>query len=312
MNWVMKELGLHIEYERWNKQDRLPLYIADSYQFQLAIIEGHRCIVLSPTEELVTMPALRKQIQKVQEIENIPVVIKLPWISSYRRNSLLQNKIPFMTKKQVYFPFIYAYLTNENQEQTEIKKFMFSTQLLVLLYLYGNSRKLYMSDITTQLPFSAMTVSRAVKQLELVGLFKVTKDGVCKVIEADYDHRELFQRLKGYLSTPVCKVGYIEKKNVTEEMVFAGETVLAEETRLNPNRVMTYAVYGKEFDKRLLMNELVDPKQQVRLELWEYNPRQFSDGKVADKLSVALSFLETKDERIEEAVEQLVESVWEE
>ena len=74
--------------------------------------------------------------------------------------------------------------------------------------------------------------------------------------------------------------------------------------------MMTYAVYIKSFAKEKLGNELIDPDEQVRVELWEYDPKQFSVDKMADRLSVALSFAENEDERIEEAIEEFLEGVW--
>ena len=53
--------GISIKYEAWNHQDSLPVYIAGSYDFQTAYIGNRRCIMLTPTEELATLPALKKQ-----------------------------------------------------------------------------------------------------------------------------------------------------------------------------------------------------------------------------------------------------------
>ena len=77
---------------------------------------------------------------------------------------------------------------------------------------------------------------------------------------------------------------------------------------LNPSRVVTYAITEKDYDKTLLTEELTDPDKQVRLELWAYNPRQFSDDNCADDISIVLSFGDTVDERIEEAIDELKES----
>lgn len=166
---------------------------------------------------------------------------------------------------------------------------------------------MYVSEAAKRLPFTEMTMTRAVKQLEVADLFLVTKDGVNKVIESRYERAELFQRAKHFLSTPVRKEGYIDKEEVTSDMVYAGETALAEKTMLNPGKVITYAVSDKNFDKKLLSDELIDPAKQVRLELWAYDPKMFSKDDTADNLSVALSFQDNPDERIEEAVEELVE-----
>lgn len=288
----------------------MPLYIAESYDFSVAILNGCRCIVLTPTEELATLPGLKKQIKRIQEIDNVPVVIKLPAVSLYRRKKMIECGIPFITGKQAFLPFMGTFLAKEDEEAKDVTKFMFSTQQLVLMYLYSDSKKLYVSDAAKKLPFTAMTVSRAVKQLEATKLFYTTKDGVKKVIESDYRGRELYEKVKGYLTSPVRKTAYLSKAEITSDMVIASDFLLAEETMLNPSRLLTYAVYVRSFAKESLVNELIDPDEHIRLELWEYDPRQFSEGNTADKLSVALSFKGNEDERIEAAVEELLEGIW--
>ena len=308
---ILKDIfGLQVEYERWNKQGALPMYIAGSYDFLIAILNGCRWIVLSPTEELVTIPALKKQIKRIQEIENVPVVIKLPSISPYKRKKMIANGVSFITGKQVFLPFLGMFLAQESESFLEVNKLMFSTQQLALMYLYNNSKKLYVSRATRKLPFTAMTMSRAVKQLEATRLFYTTRDGVNKVIESHYSGQELFEKIKEYMTSPVRKIGYLNKTEITADMVLAGDSALAEMTMLNPNRVMTYAVYTKFFDKGKLVNELIDPYEQVRVELWEYDPRLFSEDNMADRLSVVLSLAENEDERVEEAIEELLEGVW--
>ena len=299
--------GLPVKYEAWNREESLPVYITGYYDFQAAIIDTNKCIILKPKDELATIPALKKHIKRIQEVDNVPVVLMLQTVSSYRRKSLIENRIPFITNKQVYLPFAGAILSEEKESEKEVEKFMFSTQQLVLFYLYYGKLKLYMAEAAQNLPFSAMTLSRAVKQLDAVGSFKITKDGVNKVIEAKYDDFKLFEALKAYFSSPVRAAGYLEKTNITGDMVIAGESALSEKTMLSQGRITTYAVDHKKFDKNQLMKELVDPDKQIRLEIWEYDPKQFAKDNVADSLSVALSFKEMEDERVEEAVEELLE-----
>ena len=266
--------GISVKYEAWNHQDYLPIYIAGSYDFHTAYIGNRRCIMLTSTEELATLPALKKQIEKIQQIDNVPVVFELVTVSNYRRKSLIENNIPFITTKQVFLPFIGTMLTDERFPQKLTGKFVYSTQQLFLLYLYSKKKRLYISEAGKVLPFTAMTLTRAVKQLEATDLFLIAKDGVNKFIESKYNRYELFEKAEVYLTTPVRKAGYIDKTLVTENMVFAGETALSEKTMLNPNRIVTYAISEKDYDKTLLTEELIDPDEQVRLELWAYNPKQ--------------------------------------
>ena len=299
--------GIPIKYEAWNKQQSLPLYIADNYTFNSTFIGEFQCVVITPLHTLATISALKKQIKKIQGIDPVPVILNLSSLSGYRRKSLIQNRIPFITPKQIFLPFMGTYLTDEKEAEPAAEKFMVSTQMLFLYFLYSKKSRLYISEATKELPFTAMTMSRAVKQLEMARICTVKKDGVNKVIESNEDKLELLKNAKGYLSSPVRRSGYIKKEQFTPDLVIAGESMLSEKTMLNPGKIANYAVYERLFDKTLLMDELIDPDEQIYLELWTYDPRQFSMDGMADTISVALSFADHKDERIEEAVEELLQ-----
>ena len=298
--------GLSIRYEPWNNKNILPLYIVNSYQLYTAHIENIRCIVIIPIDELPTLPSLKKQIQKIRVIDDVPVVLYSKTISFYRRKSLLENHIPFMTDKQVFLPFIGTLLVDEKETEKIKDKFVYSTQLLFLAYMYNHEKKVYVSDLSKSLPFSAMTLSRAVKQLEMTDLFLVYKDGVNKVIESKYSYKELFDRIQHYLLTPVRQVGYMDQSLVTDHMVLSGESALSEMSMLNPSRIRTYAVYEKDFDNSQLIDELIDPDVQVKVEIWAYNPQLFTHTNIADTLSIVLSLKENKDERIEKILEDIL------
>ena len=90
-------------------------------------------------------------------------------------------------------------------------------------------------------------------------------------------------------------------------MVLASESALAKNSMLNPSKLITYAIDEQKMDINQMENELVDPNKQIRLELWGYDPKLFSDDNVADVLSVALSLREIVDERIEEAIDECIE-----
>ena len=299
--------GLTINYKSWDKKQALPLYVAGNYEIDEAIVSNNRFIVMSPIGDLPTLPAMKKHIEKIQKIDDVPVAFYLKNLSDFRRKGMLESNIPFMTEKQVFLPCIGTLLREEKNNALYKEKFMFSTQQLFLMYLYNRQNKLYVANVGKKLPYSAMTLSRAVKQLEASDLFLVYKDGVNKVIESKYDRRELFERAKPFLLDPVRKYGYIEKSRIDENMVLASESALAKNSMLNPSKLITYAIDEQKMDINQMENELVDPNKQIRLELWGYDPKLFSDDNVADGLSVALSLREIVDERIEEAIDECIE-----
>lgn len=311
---IMKEvLGIEINTKKWDKKNVLPLYILENYDLQIAMLNGYEFLMADPKGELSTLPALKKHIQKIQTVEDIPVALDLKSISFYRRKNLIENRIPFITKKQIYLPFIGTFLTDESEEIKNVEKFTLSTQQLLLLYLYSDGKKLYVSEATKKLSYSPMTLSRAVKQLDTLPGIRIKKIGLHNVIEAKYSKQEIFEEAKKYILSPVSKTGYLSTKDLTEKMVLAGESALSEWTMLSPSKVLTYAVYEKDIDKKLILEELIQPDKQVKIELWKYPPTQFSHyNNTIDKLSLALSFLDHPDERIEKAIEELLEKTWEE
>lgn len=144
--------GIPVKYEGWDKQNQIPLYIAGSYDFRTAYILDIRCIMLKPKEELATLPALKKQIAKIQEADNASVVLEMRTVSAFRRKSLIENNIPFITDKQVFLPFIGTMPSDEKAPLPKTEKFVFSTQQLFLFYLYSGNKRLYISQAAKSCP----------------------------------------------------------------------------------------------------------------------------------------------------------------
>lgn len=48
----------------------------------------------------------------------------------------------------------------------------------------------------------------------------------------------------------------------------------------------------------------------MAVEMWRYNPRKLSTRNTVDELSLALTLREDADERVEEAVEEMLNELW--
>ena len=59
-----------------------------------------------------------------------------------------------------------------------------------------------------------------------------------------------------------------------------------------------------------MTKDLQDSNSQVAVEMWRYDPRKLSKKKMVDELSLALSLREDADERVEEAVEEMLNNLW--
>lgn len=305
-------MGMQVTYREWDGKKKLPFYLASGYYFQEADIDGCKCMVIYPQDGLPTLPALKKQILRIQEIAPVPVVLRVETMSAFRRKSMIENKIPFIVEeKQVYLPFMGTLLqAKADIPAKELDKFMVSSQLLFLLFIYRNGTELHLSEASRELPYSAMTITRAARQLEGSGLFYVKKSGVNKILTCRCSKKELYGQAKKYLSSPVLMTGYIPKEKLTEKMVLAGVSALAERSMLNAGILTDYAVYQKDIDKKILAGELVSPYEQAFVQVWRYAPDLFAKDGIADPVSIALSLADEADERVEGEIDEMLGELW--
>ena len=59
-----------------------------------------------------------------------------------------------------------------------------------------------------------------------------------------------------------------------------------------------------------MTNNLQNSQEQVAVEMWRYDPRKMSTRNVVDELSLALALREDADERVGEAVEEMLNELW--
>ena len=304
-------LGLKINFKKWNKEKQLPLFILDNFQVQKAIINDIECLSLTPKGDLPTLPAFKKQISIIKEIENIPIFLQLDVISSFRRQNLLENKIPFILKdKIVYLPFMATYLTNAYHEETTVEKLALASQLLFTWILYQNTNKYYISDAVESLGFSNMTLTRAYRQLCTTQLFEEHKDGRKIFLTTKLSKIELFNKMKPYLQSTFYTCGYILRKEITKDMVLAGESAFSQHAEINPPRIVTYAIEKKLSNNIKLQRECYSYDEQIELQIWKYNPLLFSPSKKnIDVISLILSLLGNEDERIDKQIDKVLAQI---
>ena len=307
-------LGLTINFKKWNKEKQLPLFILNDYLIQKAIINDIECLSLTPKGDIPTLPAFKKQLSIIREIENVPIFLQLNAISSFRKRNLLENKIPFILKdKMAYLPFMTTYLTNTQYEDKSIEKISLATQLLFTWILYQNANKYYISDAVESLGFSNMTLTRAYRQLCTTELFKEHKDGRKIFLTTSLSKVDLFNKMKAYLQPTFYSQGYILKKEITKDMILAGEFAFSQHTHLNPPKLKTYAIEKKHSKNIKLQRECYSYDEQVELQIWKYNPLLFSpNSKNIDVISLILSLLGKEDERLDIEIENLLKKIFKE
>ncbi|MCD7948961.1 MAG: MarR family transcriptional regulator [Erysipelotrichaceae bacterium] len=298
---AIQVLGLTIQFSDWDKQNKVPLYILNTFMIKKAIISNINCIALIPYDELPTLVSLKKQIETIQKVENLPVFLKLEYLSDFRKESFFNHGISFiLTDKIVYLPFMYTLITNSKFYSKKGDPLTNSTQLLFMWILYQNTDKFYISDAIDTLHFSNMTITRACRQLITTQIFQEHKNGRKIYLTTEFSKKELFNQMKSYLKTPVMYTGYINKSDINHHMILSGESALGYYSFLNPPRIPVYAISKANIKELTIYDELVYSDNQVEIEVYRYDPFLFSkDNKIIDILSLVISLLDNYDERIE-------------
>ena len=310
MEYLEKVFNLKIKYSEWDKTKHVPFYLLGLYQIKKAAFNNTQMLFLSPKYDLPALTAVKKHIERLQEIENLPVVLVLNNMDYKLRRYLLRADIPFIVNNtQIYLPFLGTLLTERyNGTAKVLKKLQPSAQQLLLYIIYYKKQQCSITEAALALEVSEMTISKAIRQLIQTQLFHIKKEGLKKLLVPDYDFKELYDKAQGYLINPVKKVVYIAKKTKKQNMPLAGYSALAERSMLAPPSVECYAAFKEPPDSTYM---LVTP-QQCELEIWKYNPAIFAEHNLVDVLSLALQFTDTEDPRTEDAVETMLNKFWEE
>jgi len=311
VEYIEKILGLKVSQHPWEVMGQMPYYILDRYDIQRATIGAVDAMFLFPKAELEHIAALQKHIDRIQKEAHLPIAVVLPEISRYRRNALIEAKIAFVVPgKQLYLPFMGMFLQERfDQENIKLEKLQPATQVLFFYYLYRNEKELYISQAVKDLGYSAMTISRAAKQLVQTGYFTESKEGVQKILTAALERRELFEKMRPALINPVRRRTSVKKADITDAYILAGDTAIAKLTMINDSMFRCYAVAGKQAIAELPY--AMHAETDVMVEQWKYDPKLLSRNGMVDPLSLVMSFEDEEDERIQGAIEEMLDRFWE-
>ena len=310
---IFETLGIKISSEPWSGAEGIPYFLYEIYDFRKVDLDGTLCVFALPRGEIPAVQAITKHFTNISAAASIPVVLKLNGLSEERRKALIAYRIPFVAIGQTYLPFLGIVLRDRLYDEPKSReKLMPSAQLLLFAYLYQESETMYTSLMPEKIGVSAMQITRAVRQLQRLNLFEVSKEGVHIVVKGKANHRALFEEAYRYIIDPVRRIVYLSRNDKTVvNLPFSGISAMSELTMLAASDVPTYAYFSKT-DGLLGESGLSDRRNQVRVEIWKYAPNLLSKhGTSADPLSVIASLKEEReDARVEQAVEDILKKMW--
>lgn len=311
MEYLKRVLGIEVSYE--NKAlEHLPNFLSSRYASQRVSLNGQKVVFLYPRTELEQMETLKKHLERVKKVANCPVVLVLEQITARKKEYLLREKIAFIVdKKQIYLPFMAVYLQERcDADKSNREEILPSAQMLLIHFIYEGAKELSTSQAAKDLDLTPTSISRASKQLEEKGLLKARKIGVQKILFSEDSPKELFYKVEKVLLSPVKRTVYVPYEKVKTKLLESGYSALAEYSMLNEPSVRCCASEKISQWNNCMTKDLQDSNSQVAVEMWRYDPRKLSKKKMVDELSLALALREDTDERVEEAVEEMLNNLW--
>ena len=311
MEYLNKVLGIEVTYENVDFK-HLPNFIVTRYRLQMASMNGKKVIFLYPKTELEQIVVLKKHIARIQKNENMPIVLVLKEIISRQKEYLIRERIPFIVEgRQIYLPFMALYLQQRcNAERKPREEILPSAQMLLLHFIYGGAQELSTSQAAKDLELTPTSISRASRQLEEMGLLHIRKVGVQRIMQSEDSPKTLFQKAGDKLLNPIKRTVYIPKELVGTELLESGYSALAEYSMLNKPNIKCYATERISQWKDVMTNSLQDSQVQVAVTMSRHKPRKWAPGNIVDEFSLALALREDADERVEEAVEEMLNELW--
>lgn len=310
--YLKENIDEHITIKPWPKKNVFPIFLRNNYNFYEMTILGRQCILIEVIDEMPNIEKIQKHIKQINNLTDRQTVLFYKEITRYRRKSLIENRISFVIEDgQMYLPFLGLDLkkVRENVEQ-EVKGFTTAAQVAYMYFLYHKNELVNTTEFAEKMGFNLMTASRALNDLYHANLITYVVGGKTarskeyrRIPDPDY-----FLKGRAYLKTPVKKIIYARTKPLGA--LTAGFDALSGLSMINPPDHPVMAMDRNQLNKEQIEivknKDLIKDTKLVEIQLWDYDPKRFSDKHHVDLLSLYASLNDETDERVLQALEEVL------
>ena len=306
ISYIQKILGCNVIEQDFIVPNEFPMYLKNDYSYKRYTINGVKCLSVKPFD--FSLSSYKKQRIKISELTGLDIILELDRITPYQRQSLINDKIPFVVNgTQLYLPFLAISLTEKYNKTEKIEKFSPVTQL-VFLYAYYKKECLPVTELSNILGYSVMSINRAYTELINCNLIQFQLKGRKKSFSPVLPYTELLKAAEQYMIDPVTKTYHCNKLYDFTENLKSGLYALSEKTMLEITETENcYAVTKKQASMTKLQNKEIDPddRNAVTVECWSYDPSLLTHDDCVDDISLILTLKDNDDERVQMAVDEL-------
>jgi hypothetical protein len=316
LNQVFGESSVRMALSKQSAQ--LPYFLQDTYAVLDGELLGHPVtIACFKGQQPLGAKQLNQHIQRMCELLDAPVIISLPHIAPGERKQLIQRGIAFVVPdRQLFAPQLGMILSERfgvvpRREQEHASP---ATQALLIWFLSHHpiSKTWHPFEEAAALGYAGMTATRAVRELLQFNLFELEIRGRAKFLNLKGTRRELWEKAKPYLRTPVVRTLWTYDRRILEvtDVRWAGESALARMTMLNEPQQQVIAMTPEAAQQAKEDGIYFEPrelKDALAVQVWRYAPTMQAKQKTVDPLSLWLSLRDDRDDRIQLALDEIEE-----
>lgn len=316
-DYLSDTLGITVTLSKPVSVGSLPFFLRDNYDLlQVRLLNEDFIVLASKNDSELTPATINKHIDIVSQQLKMKAVFVHSTISSFNRKRLIEHKVPFVIPgNQMYIPDLGIDLREyfvKKRSKTAI--FGPSTQAVILYALTQTMiEHLTPTQLAEELGYSRMAMTRSLNEIESLGLAEVSITGRNRLVSFDKNRRNLWQKALPHLRSPVKENVWLKALIDELPVCQAGLTALACYSMLTPPKRQVYAAFAKDWKaiKRKYPHEIISYPDEAgyELEVWSYSPGLFANGKIVDPFSLYLSLRDSKDERVESAMEKMMEGI---
>jgi len=315
--YLLDTLGITVTLSKPTNPEPLPFFLHDIYDlFQVRLLNEDFIVLVSRDDRELTPATIHKHIDIVSQQLKMKAVFVQSTISSFNRKRLIEYKVPFVIPgNQMYLPDLgldlREYFIKKRSKTVILGP---STQAVILFALTKiMTAPVTPTQLAEELGYSRMTMTRSLDEIESLGLAEVSVTGRKRLVSFDKNHRNLWEKALSHLRSPVKENVWLKAPIDELPVCQAGLTALAYYSMLTPPRKQVYAASAKDWKaiKRKYSLEIISYPDEAgcELEIWSYSPGLFANGKTVDPFSLYMSLRDIKDERVESAMEEMMEGI---
>ena len=294
----------------WGESKKLPLFLRSNYSFYQVTLLNRNALLMVDKKEIEQTPAsIKKQIEEVREKCHMEIIYVCEAVSSVNRNRLIGQKVSFIVPgNQMYLPLLGLDLRENFKKALKAKTFLSPSAQALLLYVLYHKEKTQFSPKETAISmgYTPMTMTRSFDELEVLGIGEHAKNGKDRILSFKLGGKKLWEQAKPFMKSPIKKKISLYDQ-VPKGGFFAGISALASNSMIAETSKPVFAFSVDEW-KKLKINESKNIyNETAEIEIWSYNPRLFSTDNKVDTLSLFLSMQGDPDERVQSALEKMIE-----